>query len=38
MSEDQKRELRQMRKRQKVEHRKRKIIKIDEDGVSVGVV
>ena len=34
LTEDQKQELRQMRKRQRVEHRKRKLIKLDEDGVS----
>lgn len=35
LTEEQKRELRQMRKRQRVEHRKRKLIKLDEDGVGV---
>ena len=36
LTEDQKKELRQMRKRQRAEHRKKKIIKMDEEGVSVG--
>ena len=34
LTEDQKKELRQMRKRQRVEHRKKKLIKLDEEGVS----
>ena len=34
LTEDQKRDLRQMRKRQRAEHRKKKIIKLDEEGVS----
>ena len=34
LTEEQKKELRQMRKRQRVEHRKKKLIKLDEDGVS----
>eukprot|EP00731_Ephydatia_muelleri_P016761 Em0009g1185a len=32
LSEVQKRELRQMRKRQRVEHRKRKVLKLDDEG------
>ena len=34
LTEDQRKELRQMRKRQRAEHRKRKILKLDEEGVS----
>ena len=33
LTEDQRRELRQMRKRQRVEHKKRKILKLDDEGV-----
>ena len=36
LSESQRQELRHMRKRQKTEHRKRKIIKLDDEGVSKG--
>ena len=35
LTDEQKQELRQMRKRKRVEHRKKKIIKLDEEGVSV---
>jgi hypothetical protein len=35
LTEDQRKELRQMRKRQRAEHRKRKILKLDEEGVSL---
>lgn len=38
LTEDQRQELRQMRKRQRAEHRKRKIIKLDDGGVSTGGV
>lgn len=34
LTEDQKRELRQMRKRQRADHRKTKLIKLDDEGVS----
>ena len=34
LTEDQRKELRSMRKRQKAEHRKKKILKMDEEGVS----
>ena len=34
LTEDQRKELRQMRKRQRAEHRKRKILRLDEEGVS----
>lgn len=36
LTETQRQELRQMRKRQRTEHRKRKIIKLDDEGVSAG--
>ena len=37
LTETQRQELRQMRKRQKMEHRKRKIIKLDDEGVRARV-
>ena len=37
LTEDQRRELRQMRKRQRVEHKKRKILKLDDEGVGLYV-
>ena len=33
LTEDQRKELRQMRKRQRMEHRKRKILRLDDEGV-----
>ena len=33
LTEEEKRELRQMRKRQRAEHRKKKILRLDEEGV-----
>lgn len=38
LTEDQRRDLRQMRKRQRVEHRKRKILRLDEEGVRTPVI
>ena len=34
LTEGEKKELRQMRKRQRAEHRKKKILKLDDEGVS----
>ena len=34
LTEEEKKELRQMRKRQRAEHRKKKILKLDDEGVS----
>ncbi len=38
LTETQRHELRQMRKRQKTEHRRKKIIKLDEEGVRVDMM
>ncbi len=37
LTEDQRKELRQMRKRHRAEHRKRKVLRLDDEGVSLSM-